>query len=149
MEETYDNWVKERQQKLIESGRYLPPEVVAIRLARGEGTVIVVHESPKGPTFEWWVDRDLIQMAPAEFDPWSRLGRRSTLQREAELLKEFARNCLEQHTNEESGDAMLIDSILSEDQTIAERFPNAKVVSIRAWGGMTITLGYRWEKQTN
>jgi hypothetical protein len=135
----------QRKQRLIAKGRYLEPGAVAARLSRGEGTVVVVHESPKGPTSEWWVREDLIAMAPTKFDPWSRPGKRSVLQREDELLCQFAQECMERHIDEDSGDAMLIDTLLSENSTIAERFPKANVITIQPWLN-TIERGHLWER---
>lgn len=139
--------LSQRKRRLIAKGRYLNPDAIAAKLSRGEGTVVVVHELPKGPTSEWWVDKDLIRMAPAEFDPWSRPGKRSVLEREAELLSQFAQECLDRHIDEDSGDAMLIDTLLSESSTIAERFPDANVISIQPWLD-TIKFGHLWERSS-
>ncbi|MEM8637012.1 MAG: hypothetical protein AAGF33_18765 [Pseudomonadota bacterium] len=136
-----------QRNRLLAKGRYLDPDAVAAKLSRGEGTVVVLQELPKAPTSEWWVDEDLIAMAPTEFEPWGRPGKRTVLERESELLSQFAQECLKRHIDEESGDAMLIDTLLSESSTIAERFPNANVISIQPWLG-AIELGHVWEQST-
>ncbi len=127
---------RKMKDRLIKSGRFVADDELKRHLDDGSGTLIVVHESPKGPIREWWTEDDVIGNAPLslpdKFDDCL-----------VDDLTVFAERCLEKYVDPTEGSAVLTNGVFAPgDATVAVRFPRAKIVTILAWSGPSIAQGH-------
>lgn len=142
--------------RLSAVGRYLDWPDVEARLRAGEGTLIIEHCSPKGPVREWWTADDIIAEAPVPLPQSLKTPVEDAI---LDVLVEFAQTCSSKYLDEKDGIAKLtrvpvpwrralgpsdyvvvnIGSgwltavVLPTDRRLAEKYPNAKIVTLITW----------------
>jgi len=142
------------RQRLIQNGRFLEWPSLEPLLTDGGGTLIIEHQSLKGPIREWFTPDDIIESSPMPLPTSIKM-----LKEDDEPLQDYARKCAKQYVDEESGTATLTELpnslskrtdprkyvvvklwggwmsaiLLPTGRNIAEQYPNAKVVTLLMW----------------
>jgi hypothetical protein len=124
---------KRLRPRLAAVGRFLEWPAVEAELRAGEGTLIVEHQSPKGPIREWWAEDDLIAAAPV---PLPASLRSSPAEGQLQPLQEYAAACVARYTDVAAGTARLTEVPVP----LARRLDPAKYVVVDLGGGLMTAI---------
>jgi hypothetical protein len=148
---------KEFLQALTERGRTAPWHEVESELIAGRGTLIIEHQSPKGPIREWWTSDDVIAQSPVSLP--TALNSGLATEQDLASIREYSRVCAKRYLDLEGGVAKLTEVPIPEarrgdsrqyvtvhlggglmtaiflmtGRELATRYPPAKVVTLIAW----------------
>src|SRR5262245_26460028 len=119
---------KRLRPRLAAAGRLVGWPEVEAGLRTGEGTLLIEHQSPKGPIREWWAADDLIAGSPVSLPA----SLKSPLaEGQLESLRDYAASCAAQYLNVESGAAKLTEVPVHWDRRLDPR----KYVVVDLGGG--------------
>lgn len=144
------------QPMLAAVGRYMDWSEVATKLKAGEGTLIIEHLSPKGPTREWWTEDNLKADAPV---PLPTSIKSAPTEGTREAVQAYAKSCVCRYVDLDEGVALLTQVpiprhrrldpskyvtvdlggglmsavYLRTDRELSRKYPQAKVVTLLEW----------------
>lgn len=137
---TFVFWLRLRHEerrlrsRLAAESRFVEWADIEASFRSGEGTLIVEHRSPKGPTREWWTSDDLVASAPDPL-PVSHLS--PLVAGQVERLQDYAASCAARYVNVDTGTAYLTQVQVPWDRLncrkLAEKYPAARIVTLVWW----------------